>query len=144
MRSAVGGAMSWPSYNMKFPVSCSHHSASKTPFAFMDFLLVPCVCVSCSCSGEIGSIFIHSPYPFHLQDRLDRGPLEWVPLTPRRFTAGQAGQGTGRSPARLLGAQWIPLMIMLVQRERRFIRTHSLLSLRNTAFSFHYFISFNK
>lgn len=56
--STVHDPMSLLSYNMKFLVSCSHHSASKTPFAFMDFLLAPCICVSCFCLEEMGSLFI--------------------------------------------------------------------------------------
>lgn len=56
--SAIHEPMSLLSYNMKFLVSRSHHSASKTRFAFMDFLRAPSICVSCSCLGEIGSLFI--------------------------------------------------------------------------------------
>lgn len=59
------------SYNMKCLVSCSHRTASKTPFAFMDFLLAPCICVSCSCLGGDG-LAIHSRYPFHLHRSLDQ------------------------------------------------------------------------
>lgn len=57
-QSAIHEPISSLRYNMKFLLSCSHPSASKTPFAFMDFLLAPSICVSCSCSGEIGSLFI--------------------------------------------------------------------------------------
>ncbi len=56
--SAVREPMSLLSSNMKFLVSCSHHCASKIPSAFIDFLLAPWKCVSCSCFGEIGSLFI--------------------------------------------------------------------------------------
>lgn len=50
--------MSLLHYNMKSLMSWSHQCVCKTPFAFMDFLLALCICVSCSCWREMGSLFI--------------------------------------------------------------------------------------
>lgn len=70
---------------MKLLVSCSRRSASKTAFAFMDFLRATCLCVSCSCLGG-DEIAIHSRYPFHLRRSLDQDLLE--PVTKRWVTMG--------------------------------------------------------
>lgn len=94
--SALRAPMSLLSYNMKFRVSCSHRSASKTAFAFMDFLRAPRICVSCSCFGGNG-LSIHSHYPFHLHRNLDLRPLE--PVTKAGFTMGHAGS-SGMARAR--------------------------------------------
>lgn len=107
IHSAVHEPMSLLRYNMKFPVSCSRHCASKTPFAFMDFLPAPCICVSCSCFGE-NRISIHSLYPFHLHHSLDRGPLESVPLTQKPFTMGRRGCQIGPGHLSMtLWTEWI-------------------------------------
>lgn len=87
------------SYNMKFLVSCSHRGASKTPFAFIDFLPAPCICVSCSCWGEIGSLFIVFIH-FISTAVLTEGPFGFSPTHTQTIYYGQAGvsergQGTG-------------------------------------------------
>lgn len=104
--SAVHEPMSSLSYSMKFLVSCSHRSASKTIFAFMDFLpSAVYLCVMLLLGGN--GISIHSLYPFHLRHSLDRGPLESVPLTQKRFTMGRQHReikpGHGGACLRLCG-----------------------------------------
>lgn len=98
-RSPVHEPMSLLSYNMKFLVSCSHRGASKTPFAFIDFLPAPCICVSCSCWGEIGSLFIVFIH-FISTAVLTEGPFGFSPTHTQTIYYGQAGvsergQGTG-------------------------------------------------
>lgn len=107
-RSPVHEPMSLLSYNMKFLVSCSHRGASKTPFAFIDFLPAPCICVSCSCWGEIGSLFIVFIH-FISTAVLTEGPFGFSPtLTHKRFTMGRpVCRRGGRAQGRLFMTLWI-------------------------------------
>ena len=85
---------------MKFLVSCSHRCASKTPFAFIDFLPAPCICVSCSCWGEIGSLFIVFIH-FISTAVLTEGPFGFSPTRTQTIYYGQAGlsqRGQGTRP----------------------------------------------